>query len=140
MSYVMMWVHVSKFGRMEVFYLATHSTHFIYGYMASDILKNQSDSKTGNLLSPLNILFTGFFIGQGSIYHGLYYTSCGILAGMKSNSMGPPLRIDLMTHYTMSERSAMDLHLAPKSGCSAITWLIHGQSELQFFNLNCFWC
>ena len=25
-------------GRKEMFYLMTHSTHFIYGYMASDIL------------------------------------------------------------------------------------------------------
>ena len=24
-------------GRNEMFYLMTHSTHFIYGYMASDI-------------------------------------------------------------------------------------------------------
>ena len=24
-------------GRKEMFYLMTHSTHFIYGYMASDI-------------------------------------------------------------------------------------------------------
>ena len=27
----------SERGRKEVFYLTTHSTHFIYGYMASDI-------------------------------------------------------------------------------------------------------
>ena len=27
----------NKEGRKEVFYLSTHSTHFIYGYMASDI-------------------------------------------------------------------------------------------------------
>ena len=26
-----------KRGRKEMFYLTTHSTHFIYGYMASDI-------------------------------------------------------------------------------------------------------
>ena len=26
-------------GRKEMFYLTTHSTHFIYGYMASDIWK-----------------------------------------------------------------------------------------------------
>ena len=26
-----------KEGRKEMFYLPTHSTHFIYGYMASDI-------------------------------------------------------------------------------------------------------
>ena len=25
-------------GRKEMFYLTTHSTHFIYGYMASDML------------------------------------------------------------------------------------------------------
>ena len=28
---------VAIFGRKETFYLTTHSTHFIYGYMASDI-------------------------------------------------------------------------------------------------------
>ena len=27
----------NKEGRKEIFYLTTHSTHFIYGYMASDI-------------------------------------------------------------------------------------------------------
>ena len=27
-----------KQGRKEMFYITTHSTHFIYGYMASDIL------------------------------------------------------------------------------------------------------
>ena len=27
----------SEEGRKEMFYLTTHSTHFIYGYMASDI-------------------------------------------------------------------------------------------------------
>ena len=26
-----------RYGRKEMFYLTTHSTHFIYGYMASDI-------------------------------------------------------------------------------------------------------
>ena len=28
---------VAREGRKEMFYLTTHSTHFIYGYMASDI-------------------------------------------------------------------------------------------------------
>ena len=28
---------LSQEGRKEMFYLTTHSTHFIYGYMASDI-------------------------------------------------------------------------------------------------------
>ena len=30
-------VIAQRFGRKEMFYLTTHSTHFIYGYMASDI-------------------------------------------------------------------------------------------------------
>ena len=29
--------HLLLYGRKEMFYLTTHSTHFIYGYMASDI-------------------------------------------------------------------------------------------------------
>ena len=39
-----------------MFYLTTHSTHFIYGYMASDIwFKDHSDSEKGNpLLFPIN--------------------------------------------------------------------------------------
>ena len=30
-------MRLSSEGRKEMFYLTTHSTHFIYGYMASDI-------------------------------------------------------------------------------------------------------
>ena len=29
-------------GRKEMFYLTTHSTHFIFGYMASDMVKNHT--------------------------------------------------------------------------------------------------
>ena len=29
-------------GRKEMFYLTMHSTHFIYGYMASDMVKDHS--------------------------------------------------------------------------------------------------
>ena len=39
-----------------MFYSTTHSTHFIYGYIASDIIfrvKDHSDSEKGNPLSPL---------------------------------------------------------------------------------------
>ena len=43
-----------KEGRKEMFYLTTHSTHFIYGYMASDIImvKDHSDSERVNPLPP----------------------------------------------------------------------------------------
>ena len=36
MSHAWVIVYVKE-GRKEMFYLTTHSTHFIYGYMASDI-------------------------------------------------------------------------------------------------------
>ena len=49
-----------------MFYLTTHSTHFIYGYMASDMVKDHSDSEKGNLLPPHRLLLSinskGYFI------------------------------------------------------------------------------
>ena len=46
-----------------MFYLTIHSTHFIYGYMASDIY---SDSERGNSLPPHGLLLSinskGYFI------------------------------------------------------------------------------
>ena len=40
-------------GMKEMFYLTTHSTHFIYGY----IIKDHSDSERGNPLPPHWLLF-----------------------------------------------------------------------------------
>ena len=39
---------------------------------------------------------------QEGKYHNLCYTRCAALAGMRNSSIGPPWRIDLMVHYTMS--------------------------------------
>ena len=44
-------------GRKGMFYLTTHSTHFIYDYMASDMVKDNSDSESGNPLPPHGLLF-----------------------------------------------------------------------------------
>ena len=44
-------------GRKEMFYLMIHSTHFIYGYIASDMVKDHSDSERGNPLPPHGLLF-----------------------------------------------------------------------------------
>ena len=42
----------------ECFYLMTHPTHFIHGYMASsDMVKNHSGSERRNLLPPHWLLF-----------------------------------------------------------------------------------
>ena len=53
-------------GRKEMFYLTTHSTHLIYGYMESDIImvKDHSDSERENPLSPHGLLFP--FSSKGS--------------------------------------------------------------------------
>ena len=47
----------TQIGRKEMFYLTTHSIHFIYGYMASDMIKDHSESERGNPLPPHGILF-----------------------------------------------------------------------------------
>ena len=70
-----------------MFYLMTHSTRFIYSYMASDIMvKDHSDSERGNLLLPHRLLFQisskGSFICINQ-QTGLCYTSRGALAGMR---------------------------------------------------------
>ena len=43
------WIFMNQYtlveGRKEMFYLTIHSTHFIYGYMVSDMVKDHSDSK-----------------------------------------------------------------------------------------------
>ena len=44
-------------GRKEMFYLTTHSTHFIYGYMASDMVMDHFDGEKGNPLPPHRLLF-----------------------------------------------------------------------------------
>ena len=48
-----------------MFYLMTHSIHFIYGYVASDMVKDHSDSEKGNPLPPHRLLLlinsSGFF-------------------------------------------------------------------------------
>ena len=40
-----------------MFYLTTHATHFIYGYMASDILQRTTQMARGNSLPPHGLLF-----------------------------------------------------------------------------------
>ena len=73
----------------EVFYLTTHSTHFIYGCMASDMIKNHSDRERWNPPLPHRLLFWlaarvllyASSHRQDNTYHGLCYTSHGALSG-----------------------------------------------------------
>ena len=82
----------------EMFYLTTHSTHFIYGYMASDIwlrtiLIVRKETRCRHIgysyrLTARVLLYAPSH-SQDNTYHGLCYTSRGALAGTRNSSMGP---------------------------------------------------
>ena len=82
----------------EMFYLTTHSTHFIYGYMASDMVTDHSDSEKRNPLPHIGysyrltsrVLLYAPSHRQDNTYHSLCYTSRGALAWTRNSSMGPP--------------------------------------------------
>ena len=86
-----------KEGRKEMFYLTTHSTHFIYGYMASDIwlrtiliVRKETRCRYIGYSFRLaaRVLLYAPSHRQDSIYHGLCYTCRGALAGTSNSSMG----------------------------------------------------
>ena len=56
-------------GRKEIFYLTTHSTHFIYGHMTKD--------KSFRLAA--RVLLYAPYHREDTTYHGLCYTSRGSL-------------------------------------------------------------
>ena len=76
----------------EMFYLTTHSTHFIYGYMASDIwlrtiLIVRKETRCRHIgysyrLTARVLLYAPSH-RQDNTYHGLCYTSRGALAGTR---------------------------------------------------------
>ena len=83
----------------EMFYLTTHSTHFIYGYMVSDIwlrtiLIVRKETRCHHIghsyrLTARVLLYAPSH-RQDNTYHSLCYTSRGALAGTRNSSMGPP--------------------------------------------------
>ena len=83
----------------EIFYLTTHSTHFIYGYMASDIwlrtiliVRKETRCRLIGYSYRLTtrVLLYAPSHRQDNTYHGLCYTSRGALAGTRNSSMGSP--------------------------------------------------
>ena len=82
-----------------MFYLTTHSTHFIYGYMASDIwlrtiLIVRKETRCHHIgysfRLTARILLYAPSHRQDSTYHSLCYTSRGALAGTRNSSVGSP--------------------------------------------------
>ena len=82
-----------------MFYLTTHSTHFIYGYMASDIWLRtirivRKETRCRHIgysyrLAARVLLYAPSH-RQDNTYHGICYTSRGALTGTRNSSMGPP--------------------------------------------------
>ena len=108
----------------EMFYLTTHSTHFIYGYMASDIwlrtiLIVRKETRCRHIgysyrLTARVLLFAPSH-RQDTTYHGICYTSRGALVGTRNSlSMNGSNECDLCGHgtrhfhpsYTACKRSA----------------------------------
>ena len=77
----------------EMFYLTTHSTHFIYGYMSSDIwlrtiLIVRKETRCRHIgysyrLTARVLLYAPSH-RQDNTYHGLCCTSRGALAGTRN--------------------------------------------------------
>ena len=91
--------YIQREREREFFYLTTHSTHFIYGYMASDIwlrtiLTVRKETRCRHIgysyLLTARVLLYAPSHRQDNIYHGLCYTSRGALAETRNSSMGPP--------------------------------------------------
>ena len=107
-------IFVCQEGRKEMFYLTTHSTHFIYSYMASDkwlrtILIVRKETRCHHIYYSFwltaRVLLYAPSHRQDSTYRSICYTSRGALAGMRNSSIGPPWRIDPTKHRTISKCS-----------------------------------
>ena len=75
-----------------MFYLTTHSTHFIYGYMASDIwlrtiLIVRKETRCRHIGYSFRLTERVLLYAPS---HGLCYTSRGALAGTKNRSVCSP--------------------------------------------------
>ena len=76
-----------------MFYLTTHSTHFIYGYKVKDHSARE-ETRCRHMgysfrLAARVLLYAQSHI-QDNTYHGLCYTIRRALAGTTHISLGPP--------------------------------------------------
>ena len=102
-------------GRKEIFYLATHFTHFIFGYIMAygkgplGERKPPTATTWATLFEQQQRFFYMHHLRQDKPYHSPCYISCGALAGKRDSSVGPISGIDPMTHHIMSRYSATEL-------------------------------
>ena len=111
-------------GRKEMFYLMTHSTHFIYGYMASDIwlrtiLIVRKETRCRHICYSFRLAARVLLYAPShrldSTYHGLCYTSFGHWLEREIAQWVHPMkdRSDDPSHHerTLLPRSYIWLHL-----------------------------
>ena len=100
-----------------MFYLTTHSTHFIYGYMASDIwlrtiLIVREETRCRHIGYSYRLTARFFLYAQShrqdNTYHGLCYTSRGSLAGM--TQLGRKLAVSILW-ATLSDLQLWIFHM-----------------------------
>ena len=93
-----------------MFYLTTHSTHFIYGYMASDIWlrtilivrKETCCCHIGySYQLTARVLVYAPSHRQDNTYHGLCYTSRGALAGTRNIMNKVWQQLEWKFHYAV---------------------------------------
>ena len=105
-----------------MFYLTTHSTHFIYSYMASDIwlrtiLMVRKETRCCHIGYSFQLAARFLLYApsqrQDSTYHNLCYTSRAALAGTRNSSLVHPMkdRSDDPSHHerTLLPRSYISL-------------------------------
>ena len=85
--------YVSFNDALDAFYLR------LYGIR--HVVKDHSDSERGLLFLICSIIYASSHRWDST--YQFSYTSRGALAGTRNSSMGPPWRIDLTIHRTMSE-------------------------------------
>ena len=87
-----------------MFYITTHSTHFIYGHMVKTIQIAREETRCCHMVYSFwlaaRVLLYASSHRQANTCHSLCYTSSGALAGTRNSSMGPPWRTNPMTHRT----------------------------------------
>ena len=111
----MTWIYRER--EREMFYLTTHSTHYIYGYMASDIwlrtiLIVRKETRCRHIVYSYRLYAPSH--RQDSTYHDHCYTSRGALAGTRNSSMGPPHEGSIWWPISpWANALTTELHLAP---------------------------
>ena len=120
MAFLSIWMDGRKEGHVLI---KTHSTHFIYGYVASDIwlrtipiVRKETHCRHIGYSFQLTarVLLYAPSHRQDSTCHGLCYTSRGALTGTRTSSMGPPHEGSIRQPIALWVNAlTTEIHLAP---------------------------